>query len=134
VEYNTGFAQRKRPMQGQSPYLLNAGIFYQDTQSGWNFNAIYNHMGKRILVNGDYSSVSADAPQAYVPDIYEQSRSVLDLNLAKTVGKQLELRLSAKDLLSQPLRQTRTYFNGIQVEHARQEVAPKLFLTATYNF
>ena len=35
--------------QGQSPYLINAGFFYQHADSGWNAALLYNRIGKRII-------------------------------------------------------------------------------------
>ena len=36
-------------MQGQSPYLVNAGLFYQQPKNGWNAAILYNRIGKRII-------------------------------------------------------------------------------------
>ena len=41
--------EKDRPMQGQSPYLINAGFFYQHADSGWNAALLYNRIGKRII-------------------------------------------------------------------------------------
>lgn len=32
--FEKGSKERNRAMQGQSPYLINAGIFYQDAATG----------------------------------------------------------------------------------------------------
>lgn len=84
-----------RSLQGQSPYLLNAGIFYEDDTKGWQINAMYNVIGKRIFVIGD-NQLSAD--------IYEMPRQVVDLNITKRIGERLELKLAAQDILNQPFR------------------------------
>jgi outer membrane receptor for ferrienterochelin and colicin len=85
---------RKRPLQGQSPYTVNTGIYYNDTQIGLSVNTLYNVFGPRIF------TVGSDV----YPTIYELPRHVIDLNISKTLGKQLELRLSISDILNAPYR------------------------------
>ncbi|MFN0203468.1 MAG: TonB-dependent receptor domain-containing protein [Bacteroidia bacterium] len=80
----------KRPLMGQSPYLFNTGLFYQDTDHNFQVNLLYNVIGKRIVVVGN----------ADMGNIYEMPRNVVDLNIMKNFGKHVELRFSAQDLLN----------------------------------
>ncbi|MEJ0030580.1 MAG: hypothetical protein WDO15_09510 [Bacteroidota bacterium] len=48
-----GNLARYRPLQGQSPYILNAGVYYNDEESGFSVNAAYNVFGPRIYSVGD---------------------------------------------------------------------------------
>ncbi len=93
----TGFAgqDNNRPLQGQSPYLVNAGIYYNDAKSGWQVNALYNLIGKRIFLVGD---------QQVQPTVYEMSRNVIDLNIIKAIGAHLQLKIGVQDLLNQRFR------------------------------
>lgn len=93
----TGFAgqENNRQLQGQSPYLVNAGLYYNNEPLGLQINALYNVVGKRIFLVGD------DAVQ---PTVYEMTRNVIDLNIIKTLGKKVELKLGLQDLLNQPFR------------------------------
>lgn len=81
---------KERPMQGQSPYVVNAGLFYQDEENGWQVNAQYNVFGKRIFTVGEPN----------FPTIWEMPRNVLDLTISKRVKENLELRLGVSDLLN----------------------------------
>lgn len=95
VEFAKSESERSRPLQGQSPVVVNAALFYQNDKAGWSSSLMYNVMGKRILVaaqlnQGDVAS----------PDIYEMPRHVIDFSLNKKIGKQLELKLGLKDLLA----------------------------------
>ena len=90
----TGIADKKRPMQNQSPYLVNAGIYYDDPSSGWQWNVLYNVFGQRIFAVGN--------PQN--PSVYEMPRSVVDLNIGKRIGKRLEMKLGIQDILNQATR------------------------------
>lgn len=86
-----GQAFSERPMQGQSPYILNAGIYYRNTESQLQANILYNVVGKRIFLIGydDY------------PDIYEMPRNQLDLTITKGVGNNIELKAGIRDILNQ---------------------------------
>jgi hypothetical protein len=81
-----------RPMQGQSPYIINGGIQYASDKSGFTFTGLVNRIGHRISLVGF---------QGY-PDIYENGRTVVDLQVAKKLMKgKAEVKFSAGDLLNQ---------------------------------
>ncbi len=96
VEFEDLESERSRPLQGQSPYVLNAGIYYQHDDSGISSTLMYNVVGKRILVAAQLNQGVVE-----VPDIYEMPRHVIDFTLNKKLGKQLELKFGIKDLLAQ---------------------------------
>jgi hypothetical protein len=96
VEFEDQEGERNRALQGQSPYVINAGFYYQNDDIGLSSNLMYNVMGKRILVAAQLNQGIVD-----VPDIYEMPRHVVDFALNKKIGKQLELKFGIKDLLSQ---------------------------------
>lgn len=93
----TGFAgqEENRQLQGQSPYLINTGIYYNDDSRGLQVNVLYNVVGKRIFLVGDME---------VQPTVYEMPRNVIDLNLIKTIGRRIELKLGIQDLLNQQFR------------------------------
>ncbi len=95
VKTNVTAGSTDRYLQGQSPYLINAGLFYNDDERGLQINALYNVIGKRIYIIGD-NVISAN--------IFEMPRNVIDLNIIKSIGKRLEIRASIQDLLNQPFR------------------------------
>jgi outer membrane receptor protein involved in Fe transport len=88
-----------RPMQGQSPYVINAGLYYQSEKRGLNISLLYNRIGKRIVGLGKSNSVHPDI-NTLIPDSYEMPRNALDFTVGKSVGKRLELRCSVRDMLS----------------------------------
>ncbi len=84
-----------RPLQGQSPYVLNIGLMYDLEPKGLSATLLFNQIGERIYLVGDISSGSA------TPDIYEASRPLLDLQLSKKlIKKKAELRLNVADILN----------------------------------
>ncbi len=93
-----------RPLQGQSPYIVNAGLFYDLTKEGLNCSLLYNRIGERIFLVGDISSGSGS------PDIYEAPRDIIDLQITKKILKsKAEIKLNISDILNQ---QQNFYQNG----------------------
>ncbi|MBO9658949.1 MAG: TonB-dependent receptor, partial [Chitinophagaceae bacterium] len=41
-----------RPIQGQSPYLINGGLQYASRANGWNATLLYNRVGNRLALVG----------------------------------------------------------------------------------
>lgn len=84
---------QKRVMQGQSPYVINAGIFYSDVESGFSANVGYNIFGKRITAVGS----------VVLPTWWELPRQSLDVQLAKEFGN-FEIKLNVSNLLNAKYR------------------------------
>ena len=100
VVFTEGSMEHDRPMQGQSPYIVNAGLFYQSSKAGLSMAAMYNVIGKRIIGIGKVDSSEGSTINNDVPDMYEIPRDVIDLSISKKLGKRLELNLSVRDLLA----------------------------------
>lgn len=85
-----------RPLQGQSPYLINFGLMYDHQKSGWQATLLFNQIGRRILFVGNVD----------IPEIWENPRPLLDFQVAKKVLRQKgEVRLNVSDIINQ-----RAYF------------------------
>ncbi len=95
VKIGQGQNTLERSLQGQSPYLINTGLFYDNAKKGIQASVLYNVIGKRIFVIGD-EQISAN--------IYEMPRNVLDLSITKAINKRVDLRVSIQDLLNQKFR------------------------------
>jgi len=83
--------KQQRPLMGQSPYIVNAGLYYQDTDRKLQGSVLYNVIGPRLFAVGTYGT----------PDIYEMPRNVIDVSVTKGIGKRFELKLAAQDILNQ---------------------------------
>lgn len=102
TEANFGNAGSKydRPMQGQSPYLVNGGISYTDNKNNFSLSAMVNRIGPRIYIVGNN----------VFEEIWEYSRTVIDLQASKSFFKnRFEIRMNVKDLLAQPLHFKQNY-------------------------
>jgi TonB-dependent receptor len=87
--------EKNRALQGQSPYVVNAGIYYNDFEQGLQVSVQYNVFGKRIYAVGDKNS---NANQ------YEMPRNSLDLTISKELSEHFELKLGVQDILNQKYR------------------------------
>jgi hypothetical protein len=81
-----------RRLQGQSNYVFNAGVQFQDFKSGLSATLSANRVGDRISIVGNVIE----------PDLWEKGRTVIDLQIGKNFFKnRLDVRLNIKDLLVQ---------------------------------
>ncbi len=85
---------QNRPLQGQSPYIINMGLYYNDEESGWAVNAAYNVFGPRIFTVGD----------KIFPTWWEMPRSSFDLQLSKKWSDKFETKLNVQNLLNAAYR------------------------------
>jgi len=84
-----------RPLQGQSPYLINIGLLYDLESRGLTATLLFNQVGHRIYLVGDISSGAGS------PDIYEAPRPLLDFQLSKKLLRnKAELRLTVSDIMN----------------------------------
>jgi len=103
VQFEKGSKEENRPMQGQSPYLINTGIFYKSEPLKMDIALLYNRIGKRIIGVGRSEGTTGDDSNARVPHSYEMPRNTIDLSLAKKFGTHLELKLNVRDLLAEKI-------------------------------
>ena len=114
-----------RPLQGQSPYILNVGLFYE-SKKDLVVNFSYNYVGQRIAIAGNIQE----------PSVWENGRHVLDFQIGKTWKDKYELKLNCADLLAQDLvffqdiNKNKRYDKGI--DNAWQEIT--FGQTITLNF
>lgn len=100
VMFSNDPLQKDRPMQGQSPYLINAGLFYQHPETQWSASVLYNRIGKRLVGVGRSMGTSND-DIVNIPDSYEMPRNTIDINVGKNFGDHWELKFGIRDLLAE---------------------------------
>jgi TonB-dependent receptor len=84
------------PLQGQSPYVFNAGLQYMNKEMGWSSSLNLNKIGSRINIQGNQTSNGS------VPAFWEKSRAFLDYQLAKTFLKnKLEVKINIQNILAE---------------------------------
>ena len=122
-------------MQGQSPYLINAGLFYNNEQQQLVVSLLYNRIGKRIIGVGRSEGSSASEDNASVPDSYEMPRDVIDLSISKKFGDHLEIKANIRDLLAQSVSY-KQYGTSKEVKQITRQYKPgrNIGLSATWKF
>ncbi|TCC87040.1 TonB-dependent receptor [Pedobacter frigiditerrae] len=120
-----------RALQGQSPYLINAGLLFNEPKTNLSFNLLYNRVGERISEVGY---------QGY-PDIYEKGRNMIDFQISKRLLKnKAELRLNLVDILNEKIyfyqnnNTKNTYQAGTDNIMNTARTGTGASLTFTYNF
>ena len=103
---------QQRPLMGQSPYIVNAGLYWQDTDRKLQYNVLYNVIGQRLFAVGTYGT----------PDIYEMPRNVIDIAVTKGFGKRIELKLAAQDVLNQRTRLVQDANDDAHIDGSDQEI------------
>jgi hypothetical protein len=129
VIFPTSATDKNRPLYGQSPYIANAGIFYQNSSNGWAASILYNVIGKRIIVVGQ----RAQNPQDDIPDLYELPHNLIDITISKKIGKHFEIKGGIKDLLNEKyqFQQSFSFFNTTQNEQVKRNLNTKEFQRGT---
>lgn len=142
VKFEEGSKEENRPMQGQSPYLVNTGIFYKNDKMQLDIALLYNRIGKRIIGVGRSEGTTSGNETLRVPDSYEMPRDVIDLSASKKFGKHWEVKLSIRDLLAQKVYYKQFadvhYSNGTsrEVEQITRVYKPgrNIGVSAVYKF
>jgi TonB-dependent receptor len=104
-----------RPMQGQAPYVVNAALFYNNEDNGWQVNALYNVVGKSIAFVGN----------TQYHTVYLMPRNVVDLTFSKTLNQRFTLKGGISDILNQPMLFLQDGNNNGKLERKTDNVVQK---------
>lgn len=86
------YIDKVRPMVGQSPYVINAGLQHSALQNKLNFNLLYNRVGRRIIQASGINFAST----------WENPRNVVDFQVGYKIMKSKgEIKLNGGDLLNE---------------------------------
>ena len=96
-------APATRALQGQSPYIVNADLNYDNDVSGTSLGLYFNVFGERL------SRVSV----AETPDVFEQSRPQLDFIASQRLRSDLSLKVTAKNILNTRFREEYDQSGGV---------------------
>jgi TonB-dependent receptor len=77
-----------RQLQGQSPYLVNLNVSYENPDSGTSLNVLYNRFGERL-----------DTVTRNGLDIFEEARGTLDVTASQALMHGITLKASVKNVL-----------------------------------
>lgn len=94
-------APSTRELQGQSPYLFNIDLGYENPDIGFMSSVSYNKFGDRLSI----------VAEGATPDIYERGYGSLNFTANKTLLENFELSLKASNLLDPDIKESQI-FNG----------------------
>lgn len=121
----------ERPMQGQSPYVLNGGIEYALNKSNTTITALFNQVGRRIYFVGLNE----------FPSVWEAPRALFDMQVNhKFMNGKAELRLSATDILNaravfyQDVNTSGKFESGKDFQFRRFNAGTNINIAFTYRF
>ncbi len=83
-------APATRQFQGQSPYVINLFLNYENSNLGLTSSLYYNVYGKRLASVGSMGT----------PDVFEKPANLINFSATKTILKNLVLKLKINNLLN----------------------------------
>ena len=119
--YDPG-ADHTRPLQGQSPYLLNLDLTYDNVNSNTMASLSYNIFGERL------SEVSLGG----TPDVYELPRPDLDFVLSQKIIGDFKFKFSAKNMLDSPVKKVH-HFKGRDFIYQTYKQGRTLLIGLSYS-
>ena len=91
---------RKRPLQGQAPYILNSSLNYEDPAIGTKVSIGYNITGPMIVLLGT-NSHRPDQQIAGIPDVMQRGQHLVDLTWSQRLNKHVHIKAGVQNLLDQ---------------------------------
>jgi TonB-dependent receptor len=112
------------PLVGQSPYMVNLTLCYQDLEAGTTVTLLANRVGERLI--------AFTPPGDGMPDIYENPPVTLDLVASQRLGGGLKLKVSISNILNSPYESTMGKGSDVLIERYRTGRSIGLSLSYTY--
>lgn len=112
-----------RRMQGQAPYTINLGLFYDDYERGTSVNILFNKFGRRV------SEVGRNGYN----DVEEEGQSLVDLSISQKFLSLFEAKFAVKNILNED----KSYFqkiSGVEKLVRKYTSGTGYSLTLSYKF
>jgi outer membrane receptor protein involved in Fe transport len=119
----SGATVNDRRMQGQAPYTINLGLFYDDYESGMSANILFNKFGRRV------SEVGRNGYN----DIEEDGQNLIDLSVSQKFLKMFEAKVTVKNLLGEEKRFYQDV-SGVEKLVRKYTTGTGYSLTLSYKF
>lgn len=115
-----------RPLQGQSPFLINAGFDYDDSETGFRAGIFYNVQGKTLEVVGT----------GFVPDVYTKSFHSLNFTLNKAFGenKNSAIDLKISNILGSERESAYESYKAVDQIFSLRDPGTEISLGYSYKF
>lgn len=113
-----------RELQGQSPYLVNAGISYNLFDKEFEAGLFYNVQGRALQVIGI----------GQFPDVYTEPFHSLNLNASKRFGQNTTVSLKVDNLLNDVIESRFDYFGNTDYIFSSLSPGVNMTLGVSYRF
>lgn len=115
-----------RDMAGQAPYIINAGLSYNNFDIGLDAGFFYNVKGRTLTVVGG----------GLFPDVYTQPFNSLNFNLNKTIGsaQRASINMRVENILNDKREEFYSGFNATDQIYYRYSPGLELGLGFSYSF
>lgn len=115
-----------RELQGQSPYLINVGLNYDNRESGFETGLFYNVQGKTLEIIGFGQNA----------DVFIQPFNSLNFNISKTFGEEQRSKVSfkANNILNDDRESLYESFGGITNRSSFREPGMSFSLGYSLSF
>lgn len=111
-----------RPLQGQSPFLLNLNAGYEHPDAGTSVNVFFNRFGDRL-----------DTVARNGVDIYERGRSTLDVRASQRVLRGVEATVAVDNVLDSEEIVSQE-FRGNEFVNDRRPLGRTVSVSVSYSF
>ncbi|WP_233992780.1 TonB-dependent receptor [Salinibacter altiplanensis] len=111
-----------RPLQGQSPFLVNLNAGYQNPNSGTSVNVFVHRFGDRL------QTVTRNGV-----DLYEQGRSMLDVNASQRLLRGVTVKASVENVLDSEEVVSQS-FRGNEFVNDRRPLGRTISVGVSYEF
>jgi outer membrane receptor protein involved in Fe transport len=115
-------ADDTRPLQGQSPFLANFDISYDNPEMGTTISAFYNYFADRLDT----------IERAGTPNQFEDGRHTIDVTASQQIYGGLSTKLSVKNILNEEYRLIQT-FKGQEYENNVYQLGRTVSLSFKYD-
>ena len=111
-----------RPLQGETDYIVNLGLYYDHVDHGTALSLMYNASGERLYEVGIGGA----------PDSLEQPRDALDLTFSQPIKRRFTLKFTARNLLDDDYL-IQQNFKGVDYIRSRYRSGRVYSLSLTYK-
>ena len=114
-----------REMAGQAPYIINAGISYNNLETGWEAGLFYNVKGATLTIVGG----------GLTPDIFSEPFHSLNFNLNKSFGEdqRTTVNVGVNNILNDIREEFYTGFNAEDQYFSRLSPGTSISFGVKYN-
>jgi hypothetical protein len=121
---STAASEKTRRLQGQSPYLVNIGLYYDNYESGTSVNLSYNKIGDKI----------SEVGRIGFKDVFEEGRNLVDFSISQKLFGNIELKFTAKDIFSNDIVFTKEVKKDVTSNEYVKKVVRRITTGTTFSF